>query len=204
MQIVCPHCSTSYGIDPAKLGAAGRTVRCSRCKEVWLARAEDAVEFAHQVTATTGANQSSAEQEAAAEWEAMAREEDGATSEAPHVESPSIAGVWQGSDDWQAEARDDQHGADSPSGRFAWLNKLMKPMTSDRAAHFKAPFSPATACAAMGALVLAVVIWRADVVRVMPQTAAFYKLVALTSICAACASGTSRSRPRPWKARRCW
>ncbi|WP_298110050.1 MJ0042-type zinc finger domain-containing protein, partial [Bradyrhizobium sp.] len=48
MPIVCPHCSTSYGIDPAKLGEAGRTVRCSRCKEVWLARAEDAIEFAQQ------------------------------------------------------------------------------------------------------------------------------------------------------------
>ena len=37
------------------------------------------------------------------------------------------------------------------------------------------PFMPAiglpTACAAMGALVLALVIWRADVVRLLPQTA---------------------------------
>jgi hypothetical protein len=31
----------------------------------------------------------------------------------------------------------------------------------------------------MGALVLALVIWRADVVRLLPQTAAFYKLVGL-------------------------
>src|SRR5258708_6934447 len=38
MHIVCPHCTTSYAIDPANLGTAGRTVRCSRCKEVWLAR----------------------------------------------------------------------------------------------------------------------------------------------------------------------
>jgi hypothetical protein len=36
-----------------------------------------------------------------------------------------------------------------------------------------------TACAAMGALVLALVIWRADVVRLLPQTAAFYRLVGL-------------------------
>src|SRR4029450_11139990 len=34
-------------------------------------------------------------------------------------------------------------------------------------------------CAAMGALVLAVVIWRVDVVRLLPQAAAFYKLVGL-------------------------
>ncbi|MDP1883483.1 MAG: zinc-ribbon domain-containing protein, partial [Bradyrhizobium sp.] len=46
MHIICPHCTTSYAINLATLGAAGRTVRCSRCKEVWLARPEDATELA--------------------------------------------------------------------------------------------------------------------------------------------------------------
>src|SRR5437899_1646811 len=46
MHIVCPHCTTSYAINPATLGATGRAVRCSRCKETWLARPEDAVELA--------------------------------------------------------------------------------------------------------------------------------------------------------------
>ncbi|MGB7658350.1 MAG: MJ0042-type zinc finger domain-containing protein, partial [Pseudolabrys sp.] len=32
MLIACPNCSTSYMIDPASLGEAGRTVRCARCK----------------------------------------------------------------------------------------------------------------------------------------------------------------------------
>jgi hypothetical protein len=36
-----------------------------------------------------------------------------------------------------------------------------------------------TACAAMGALILALMIWRADVVRLLPQTAVFYKMVGL-------------------------
>ena len=36
-----------------------------------------------------------------------------------------------------------------------------------------------TTCAAMGALVLALIIWRVDVVRLLPQTAAFYKMVGL-------------------------
>jgi hypothetical protein len=35
------------------------------------------------------------------------------------------------------------------------------------------------ACAAMGALALALTIWRADVVRLLPQTATFYKMVGL-------------------------
>jgi predicted Zn finger-like uncharacterized protein len=171
MQIICPHCSTSYGIDAAKLGEAGRSVRCSRCKEIWLARAEDAVEFAHQAAA----NPSGAEQDAAAEWETMAREEDDANGTAPHVESPSIAGGWQGSTDWRTEATDEQPDEGAPSGRFPWLGRFMNPKATRR----KAPFSLTTACAAMGALVLGMVIWRAEMVRLLPQTAAFYRLVGL-------------------------
>src|SRR5690349_19250088 len=38
MLIVCPSCSTSYMIDPASLGQAGRTVRCARCRETWFER----------------------------------------------------------------------------------------------------------------------------------------------------------------------
>jgi len=55
MHIVCPHCTTSYAIDLATLGAAGRTVRCSRCKEVWQARPQDAVEVAAPVPAMAAA-----------------------------------------------------------------------------------------------------------------------------------------------------
>lgn len=37
MLIVCPSCATSYTVEPASLGPAGRTVRCARCKESWFA-----------------------------------------------------------------------------------------------------------------------------------------------------------------------
>jgi len=37
MLIVCPSCATSYMIDRAAVGLAGRTVRCSRCKTSWFA-----------------------------------------------------------------------------------------------------------------------------------------------------------------------
>ena len=39
MLIVCPNCSTSYTIESASLGSAGRTVRCARCKTTWFADA---------------------------------------------------------------------------------------------------------------------------------------------------------------------
>ncbi|MGB7259678.1 MAG: MJ0042-type zinc finger domain-containing protein [Pseudolabrys sp.] len=37
MLIVCPSCATSYMIEPASLGPAGRKVRCARCKATWFA-----------------------------------------------------------------------------------------------------------------------------------------------------------------------
>lgn len=37
MLIVCPNCTTSYTVDQAAIGAAGRTVRCARCKTTWFA-----------------------------------------------------------------------------------------------------------------------------------------------------------------------
>jgi predicted Zn finger-like uncharacterized protein len=36
MLIVCPNCATSYRIEPSSLGAAGRSVRCVRCRSVWV------------------------------------------------------------------------------------------------------------------------------------------------------------------------
>jgi len=185
MHIVCPHCSTSYAINLASLGAAGRTVRCSRCKEVWLARPEDATEIVSQLPAMAGAGRQAAG-DAAAEWDALAREDSGHGEATPHVDSPSIAGDWPASAagtsgtadaDWPSTARNDLHDTDfaqRPSG----FRGLLRPKARLRGAG-KPPVSLPTACAAMGALVLALLIWRVDVVRLLPQTAAFYKLVGL-------------------------
>ena len=177
MQIVCPHCSTSYGISPASLGEAGRTVRCSRCKEVWMAHPEDAVEFAGQaMAATSGADE-------AADWNSYAPEHGGADSDAPRVDSPSIAGDWQSSADdqgsggWSATAGDDLDGG--RSGRLSWLGRLMPARLSGHLPHVSAPISLTTACLALGALAVATLIWRAEMVRLLPQTAAFYRLVGL-------------------------
>jgi predicted Zn finger-like uncharacterized protein len=185
MHIVCPHCTTSYAINPATLGAAGRNVRCSRCKEVWLARPEDAIEMAAAVPAMAESSQTTGN-DAAAEWEALAREEEG--QDAPVVDSPSISADWPAEDeassgggdsDWPSVARQEAevHEDGNPK-RSSLFSRLFVFPPLPRIPGMPSVNLP-TACAAMGALVLALMIWRADVVRLLPQTATFYKTVGL-------------------------
>jgi predicted Zn finger-like uncharacterized protein len=184
MHIVCPHCTTSYAINLATLGGAGRTVRCARCKEVWLARPEDAIEPAEQ-PAMAEASQSARQRDLTAEWsEAEGGESDG---HAPTVDSPSIAGDWQdeasssGKEDWIALVRESASDDDLESpARGAWLaSMLTRKPPRERSGIGRYFTSLPTACAAMGALVVALIVWRADVVRLLPQTAGFYKMTGL-------------------------
>jgi predicted Zn finger-like uncharacterized protein len=184
MHIVCPHCTTSFAIKPATLGAAGRMVRCSRCKETWLARPEDAIEIPAAVPAMAASSQT-AETDAAADWDAMAREESSQDTDqdAPIVDSPSIsADLPAGSDDadWPSIARLDAeaHEEIAISNHRQRLARLFKLPSLPRIPYLPIVGLP-TACAAMGALLLALVIWRGDVVRLLPQTATFYKMVGL-------------------------
>ena len=117
--------------------------------------------------------------DAAAEWEAMAREDDG--QDTPVVDSPSISADWPaaadrenseaGAADWASAARHDIHDAGAAHAQHrSWFRKLMngRRPRARRASHRSA--CPPL-CAAMGALVLALMIWRVDVVRLLPQTA---------------------------------
>jgi predicted Zn finger-like uncharacterized protein len=181
MHIICPHCTTSYAIDLATLGTAGRTVRCARCKEVWLARPEDAVDMSAPVPAMAAAG-AGAEADAAAEWEAMAREDDSEAQQIPVVDSPSISGDGGGSSegtetDWPAVAQHDEFDAARPR-RQPWFRKFLRPQVLLGVPGNSLVSLPIT-CAAMGALILALMIWRVDVVRLLPQTATFYKMVGL-------------------------
>ena len=107
MHIVCPHCTTSYAIKLASLGANGRTVRCSRCKQTWVAYAEDAIEEA-SVPAMAAASQADDQSDLAEQWNSYAKD-DGAT-DTPVVDSPSIASDWpeedarETEDEWSAAA----------------------------------------------------------------------------------------------------
>jgi predicted Zn finger-like uncharacterized protein len=55
MLIVCPNCATSYMIDQAAVGPAGRTVRCARCRASWFAGGPEPAPDATVVAETVSA-----------------------------------------------------------------------------------------------------------------------------------------------------
>jgi predicted Zn finger-like uncharacterized protein len=172
MHIICPHCTTTYAIDLSTLGVAGRTVRCSRCKVVWLARPEDAVSITAAAPAMAGGEP--APNQAVAVRNEPAGSDIGQDHDTPVVESPSISAEWPA----------DAEGAGEPNRRDA--AKAARPPRRSLLRGLKPKFSfgvpavnLATVCVAMGALVVALLIWRSDVVRLLPQTAAFYNMVGL-------------------------
>jgi predicted Zn finger-like uncharacterized protein len=186
MHIVCPNCTTSYAVNPATFGDAGRTVRCARCKEVWLARPEELARAV--VPAMAAAAPPAPEDEDMSAWGVTDDDAgDAESQQIPRVESPSItaelpADAPQDDADWAAAARDDHDLAAAP-GKGSRLKAAMSSgMARLRRMTPSIPLpriSSSAVSAGLAALVMALMFWRVDVVRLMPQTAGFYKLVGL-------------------------
>jgi predicted Zn finger-like uncharacterized protein len=172
MHIICPHCTTTYAIDLSTLGAAGRTVRCSRCKEVWLARPDDAVNIQALAPAMADGGDPVSNPALTAGRNDLAGEIE-PQHDTPVVESPSISAEWPVEVD-AGRAPNQRDAAKAARPRRSLLRRLTPSFSFGLPA-----VSLATVCAAMGALVVALLIWRNDVVRLLPQTAAFYKMVGL-------------------------
>lgn len=182
MQIVCPHCATSYAVDATTFGSAGRTVRCARCKETWLAYPE---ETPSPYAMTPGAGDDA--------WGAAPPPRRSSEAEVPVVDSPSITsdmpeGAEAEDGEWTTLARDEVEGILGGPRTPSLLDRLgltalsLGPLARVRSMQeFTAavPVSLPVVCAAMGALVVALIFWRAELVRLMPQTAAFYQMVGL-------------------------
>lgn len=179
MHIVCPHCTTSYAVNPATFGVAGRQVRCARCKEVWLAQPEDLARQKMPAMADPDPN------EDMSAWGITEDEADQAPAAVPEVESPSISAalstepVTPATDaDWTAMARDE-----APGPRFGRKSRMSPLRRLAPKFSFSNPRLPrpslSAACFGMAALVVALIVWRVDIVRLMPQTAGFYNLVGI-------------------------
>lgn len=174
MKIVCPHCTTFFSIDPAALGRAGRSVRCSRCKQVWLARPEAPVR-AEILAPMTADGPPAADRGPPAAWDASTP--DSPPHDAtPVVDSPSIASDWPAANDSaaaEAETPKDVRSSPRAGKRWPWRS-------SGRPRHPRRGIAILPlACIAMAALAVALIVWRAEVVRLLPQTALFYRLIGL-------------------------
>lgn len=175
MQIVCPNCDTSYDVDASAFGPKGRSVRCVRCRETWLARAEepataDAIADA-DVTRAHGSQDRALAGPAAEDHS----NSEPAVSSLPEVESPSIAHNPATDTEWTEATV-----VAAPETGFGRKSKK-----APRRLSLRRPGLPSlrislpVAAAAMAGLCLALLIWRQDVVRALPQTAGFFETIGL-------------------------
>jgi predicted Zn finger-like uncharacterized protein len=173
MQIVCPNCQTSYSVAANALGANGRNVRCAKCKEVWLATPEEAIVSHVAAPAEAGADVGEAPDQQHVTAAVLQGTDAAHASDAPMVESPSIAHDGSSAEGWAREASsaEDDNADDKPRARRGPLPRR----------GVASPLRPnlSIVCAAMAALLLGLVIWRNDIVRLMPQTAAFFKMAGM-------------------------
>lgn len=194
MHIVCPNCTTSYAVDAANFSDAGRRVRCARCQEVWLAKPQEVVAtaMAAESLAIQGlATQSTAPSEGDFGSDARSAGDDWQNDDAPHVESPSISADWP-----EPQAAEPVNGTDSGGPAEAQQDgveihddQAAEPEKTGRASSLKIPGNWAARlptastlpalCVALGAITFALIAWRSEVVRLMPQTATFFQMTGL-------------------------
>jgi predicted Zn finger-like uncharacterized protein len=194
MQIVCPHCETSYDIDPSAVGPTGRSVRCARCRSVWFAANADAL------TEIAASHRAEMEQFAVAGPEPEGVVESPVPAEEPAAPEPPDAGLVP---DAPSIAVDSQ-AADPPAAIDAPLieSPALAPVEPEPAAPPLAEDIETVAARraleqarnrrfwprvpGLPTLILALVVldlgligWRAEIVRLLPQTASLYAAVGL-------------------------
>jgi predicted Zn finger-like uncharacterized protein len=188
MQIVCPTCTTSYEVEMSTLGTAGRSVRCVRCRSVWFASAP-----AQEPIAVTAEPV-----DPSADWAAWS--EEAAPADVPESAAPTTgdstdfsAIALEDSDAGGADALDALAPADgdtqhAPHGDPALgvaqedIESVAARRFKQTSSRFRVPLSRPNLAAAIVALVAinaALIMWRTNIVRAMPQTGSLYGLIGL-------------------------
>lgn len=187
MQIECPHCHTTYDIAEAAIGPQGRSVRCARCKTVWHAMPAAAEEFVGADRAMPSHND-------------MDRPDDGAgfggyDDALPEVDSPPTAADHVEVDD-AAPVPTSSHRGFGRRGKPSRLrlpealairlpetlaSRLPLDKFSRLLAHLPRWLHPGLTGfnVILVGLCAAIMVWRADIVRLMPQTATFFETIGL-------------------------
>jgi predicted Zn finger-like uncharacterized protein len=210
MLIVCPNCATSYRVEPSSLGAAGRSVRCVRCRTIWFTREPGALAAVTRDFRVDAGSLAAAPAEPSAplpggdtepDWSSPALEESqhlpepvpAALDAPPAEEAAAVAAAWSDQgldqprepvpiDDQPAPSGHDGAGlpadATLPEDIETFAARRLRQKAARRRAHWPLPGLP-TAILALVALNAALIGWRAEVVRFLPQTASLYAAIGL-------------------------
>lgn len=207
MLIVCPNCATSYRVETSSLGATGRSVRCVRCRNVWFAHDPSARAAIAQSPRTEidalGADGGDAGTSspdaplppteepgpaaAAVEPSFEAEPTPAEVPDSPAQTPPSAPAPWPDLDPPIAIAdapalapmeHDNSQPADAKLGEDIETFAARRARRARRRSRWPLPGLP-LAILALLALNAALIAWRADVVRVAPQTASLYAAIGL-------------------------
>jgi predicted Zn finger-like uncharacterized protein len=187
MQIACPNCDTTYDVADSALGA-GRNVRCTECSTVWFATAPEPVAAAAGAAPEPAAEmppdpEPPSEPEAAEEidWgSALQEQKVGGTAAAasePSLDadgSPSLVPSDDTPYNFDHVASDSDEDMDARAARRAARGKKKKPP----ALRIQRPSWP-TVILSLLTIIGAILGWRHDVVRAMPQTASLFARIGL-------------------------
>jgi predicted Zn finger-like uncharacterized protein len=202
MQIVCPNCQTSYHVEPSAVGTSGRSVRCARCRTVWFtantaALSEIAASYRAEMAQFAAAG---ADSDLAVEWPEPGAEsaagEPAAAGGAPDAglvhDAPPIAGEAGPSDPAAAldmlriESPPLAPAELEPAASEPSLHEDIETVAARRALAQarNRPFwrrLPGLPVVLIGLLLLdlGLIVGRAEVVRLLPQTASLYAAIGL-------------------------
>lgn len=195
MLIVCPSCATSYQVSAASLGGSGRSVRCAKCRTVWFATPTNTIEAAASArpeprvaaaepppappepappTAADSDPWAEAFAEAAADQPAEASPDETATMAS--MDSPPLVPA---PDPLADDALPERPRSAIPPEDIESFAARSEPPAKPRRLAIRSPRLMAL-IAALAVVELALVLWRADVVALWPQTASFYRAIGLT------------------------
>jgi predicted Zn finger-like uncharacterized protein len=175
MLIVCPSCTTAYRIELSTLGAAGRTVRCARCRATWFASIEALVPATLALPAvqeTFGPSPASPDEQNQADH----AQQNSADIEAPSGEAASVT-IDNSPSLVPALAQEGAAAATGPDIESVAARRARPAGTKRRRAR-RWPGLP-TIILVLAGTIAALLNWRASVVRFVPQTASLFSAVGL-------------------------
>jgi predicted Zn finger-like uncharacterized protein len=192
MLIVCPNCETSYEVSPQTLGETGRTVRCARCHQEWFAAPSalraPAKTVPEPVPAAAGD----------VDWDLAGPDLAGPDLAGPDLAVPdadaSVANPALADNDvseqWgmpdhpspplapTGDAKTDDAPAHDIETLAARRSGDVRRPRRQRGGQLMLPVVP-TIIAVELAAIFAIVVWRAEIVRAMPQTASLFRAIGL-------------------------